>query len=181
MQTVKDRQAVTTRRPRGEAGEVVGQSWRESPEFLDIPGIDMYTKDGNLVTEVSLPEFEQDAVEVTATGEGLEISAFRKAKVSDGPKDRTYFMHEGRWSYWRQVRLPPAARPEELKYSLRDGKLRITMPIGKFKMSGRQATDNRKEESHDLHRTTPTPKSATAIEWRDQEFPDHWTRYRPAR
>lgn len=151
----------------------------QTPAFLDIAGIDMYAQGNELITEVPLPEFKQDEVEVTATSEGMEISAIRKVKV-DEPKDRTYYLHEGRCSYWRRVGLPPAARPEELKYVMRGGRLRITMPIDRVLISDRQATNKREEASH-VYRNTAQNKQPAAIGFSDQEFPNHWTRYRPAR
>ena len=152
----------------------------KSPVFLDMSGIDMYAEDGELVTKVLLPEFKKEEIEVTATSEGLEISATRsgKNKIVDS---KTYFMREGRQSYWRHLCLPREAKPEAMTRTFRNGRLKITMPIGPPLSEVDMEIAKRKETSHDLREITSKAKRTKAIGFRDQDFPNHWTRYRPVR
>ena len=45
----------------------------------------------------------------------------------------------------------------------------------------KQATKRIKKENYDIHRTAPKNIQPKVIGQTDQEFPNHWTRYRPVR
>lgn len=143
------------------------------PVILDIPGIDMYAEDGGLVTEVLLPEFTEDEVKITATGDGLEIDAAHSGEPIEP--------EEGRQSYWRHLSLPKEAKPQAMKQEFHNGKLRITMPVGEPLDVFEKELMRRKEKGNDLREVTPKGKRAKTFGFRDQEFPNHWTRYRPVR
>lgn len=156
--------------------------WGRPPSFLDIPGIDMYAEDGELVTEVLLPEFQEPEIKVDATSEGLEINAFRAGEGEiDTDEEKTYFMHEGRQSYWRHLSLPREAKPEAMTWTFRNGRLKITMPIGLPPAAAKTNLVKRKEVRNDLHKAAAEAKRTKTPGYRDQEFPNHWTRYRPVR
>ncbi len=112
-----------------EFSKMLDQSWSSVPMFADVSAVDMYTEDGKLITEVSLPDFKKDEIEVAATSEGLEISAEHKEKEEKEAKNRRYLLRESSRSYWRRLSLPPEANTDEIKCALKDGKLTITMPI----------------------------------------------------
>ena len=108
--------------------KLLDRSWNLAPGFADVSAVDMYVEDGKLITEVVLPNFKKDEVEVTATAEGLEISAEHKEK-KEKTKDRRYLLRESSQSYWRRLSLPPEAKTDEVKCTLKDGKLVVTMPL----------------------------------------------------
>ena len=45
----------------------------------------------------------------------------------------------------------------------------------------KKAAKRIKEGNHDIHRAAPKNKQLKVIGRKDQEFPNHWTRYRPVR
>lgn len=108
--------------------KMLDRSWSLAPTFTDISAVDMYTEAGKLVTEASLPSFKKNEIEVTATSEGLEISAEHKEKEEETGK-RRYLLRESSQSYWRRLSLPPEAITDKVKCSFKDGKLTITMPL----------------------------------------------------
>jgi HSP20 family protein len=94
----------------------------------------MYTEGGKLVAEVVLPDFKKDEIEVTVTKESLEIKAEHKEKEETINKDRRYLLRESNQSYWRRLSLPARAKTDEVKCTLKDGKLIVSMPLeGKAK------------------------------------------------
>lgn len=109
--------------------KMLDRSWNLTPMLADISTVDMYTEDGKLITEVAMPNFKKDEIEVTATSEGLEISAEHKEKEEKATKNRHYLLRESSQSYWRHLSLPPDAKTDEVKCTLKDGKLTVTMPI----------------------------------------------------
>ena len=143
-----------------------------SPVVLGVPGINMRAEEGELVTEILLPEFKEDEIRVTADSEGLVIDALRSNKSRETP---------GRQSYWRHLSLPSEAQPEAMKQVFRGGKLRITMPVGEPLDVFEKELMRREEIGHDLRENTPKAKRTKTFGFRDQEFPNHWTRYRPVR
>lgn len=111
-----------------EFSKILDRSWSLAPRFSDVSAVDMYEEDGKLITEVALQDFKKDEIEVTATSEGLEISAEHKEKEEE-TKNRRYLLRESSQSYWRHLSLPPGAKTDEVKCTLKDGKLTITMPL----------------------------------------------------
>ena len=181
MDLVKSRPTAKIQAPQIGRVEQLAQNREEPPDFLDIPGIDMYAENGELITKVFLPEFKDQEVKVTATSEGLEISAMRKKRHEKEDEGRHYYMREGRQSYWRHLSLPREARPGELKYSFEHGKLRISMPVSASVEAYESKSNERKEISDDKHQNASEAKRSKTISFRNQEFPNHWTRYRPVR
>lgn len=111
-----------------EFSKILDRSWSPAPRFSDVSAVDMYEEDGKLITEVALQDFKKDEIEVTATSEGLEISAEHKEKEEE-TKNRRYLLRESSQSYWRHLSLPPDAKTDEVKCALKDGKLTITIPL----------------------------------------------------
>ena len=110
--------------------KLLDRSWSLAPRFADASAVDMYVEDSKLITEVALPDFKKDEVEVTATAEGLEINAEHKEKEEEKEtKNRRYLLRESSQSYWRHLSLPPDAKTDEVKCALKDGKLVITIPL----------------------------------------------------
>ncbi len=112
-----------------EFSKILDRSWSLAPRFADVSAVDMYVEDDKLITEVALPDFKKGEVEVTATSEGLEISAEHKEKEEKGTENRRYLLRESSQSYWRHLSLPPDAKTDEVKCTLKDGKLTITIPL----------------------------------------------------
>ncbi len=109
--------------------KLLDRGWNMMPGFVDVSPVDMYVEDGKLITAVALPNFKKNEVEVTATSEGLEISAEHKEKEEKETKNRRYLLRESSQSYWRRLSLPPEAKADDVKCVLKDGKLTVTMPL----------------------------------------------------
>lgn len=111
--------------------KILERSWNWAPALTETSVVDMYTEDDKLVTEVAVPDFKKEEITVTTTDEGLEISAEHKEK--EEKKGRHYLLRESSQSYWRRLGLPPEAKADKAKCTLKDGKLTIVMPLEKQK------------------------------------------------
>jgi HSP20 family protein len=112
-----------------ELSDVLERSWSLAPAFADIPIVDMYIKDDQLIAETSLPQFKKEEIQVTATEEGLEISAEHKTKQAEKDEGRRYLLKESSRSFWRRLYLPPEAQTDKVECAFKEGRLTITMPI----------------------------------------------------
>lgn len=108
--------------------KMLDRSWGMLPSFTDMSPVDMYTEKGNLITEIALPDFKKEEIEVTATAEGLEINAVHQEKKEE-QQERRYLLHESSQSYWRRISLPAEADTDKVDCTLKDGKLKIVMPL----------------------------------------------------
>lgn len=102
--------------------------WGQFPTFAEAGAIDMYEEDGNLLAEVSLPNFKKGEVKITADEGVLEVSAEHKEKEEEKAK-RHYFFRESSNQYFRRVILPEGVKADKAVASFKDGVLKITMPF----------------------------------------------------
>ena len=112
-----------------EISELLSKDLSWTPFFADVSAVDMYVEKDKLFVEASLPQFKKEEINVTATGDGLEITAEHEEKEERGENDRQYFLKESSQSYVRRISLPEGTNKDEVKCSYKDGKLTITMPI----------------------------------------------------
>ncbi len=109
--------------------EEMGKSdWNALPILEDVPAMDMYEEDGNLVAEVSLPNFDRTEVSVAADDGILEISAEHKQDVKEH-LGRLYYFRECRDKYFRRVTLPDGVLIDKAKAMFRDGVLKVSIPL----------------------------------------------------
>jgi HSP20 family protein len=90
--------------------------------------LDMYEEDGKLITEVSLPNYKKEEINVRADNGILEISASHKGSEEKNDK-RNYYYKENSSKYMRRVMLPDGVRPDNVDATFKDGMLRVEMPI----------------------------------------------------
>lgn len=93
----------------------------------NIPTTDVYEKDGNLVVEAHLPNFERDDVDIQVNGDNLTISAERHEKEED--KDKKYLVRESSDTFYRMISLPERADKDKISADMVDGKLVVTVPM----------------------------------------------------
>ena len=93
----------------------------------NIPTTDVYEKDGNLVVEAHLPNFDREDVDIQVNGDDLVISAERHEKEED--KDKKYIVRESSSNFYRTISLPERADKDEIKADMVDGKLMVTIPM----------------------------------------------------
>ncbi len=104
-----------------------GDDWMSSFKGLSIPTTDVYTKDGNLVVEAHLPNFEQKDVNISVDDGALIISAERHEKEED--KGKKYVVRESSSSFYRRIALPERANSDKVEAHLDDGVLKVSVPL----------------------------------------------------
>lgn len=102
--------------------------WGVFPTLTEASTMDLYEEDGNLVAEVSLPNFKKEEVKVTTDEGVLEVTAEHKEKEEKKGK-RQYYFHESSDSYFRRVTLPEGVKADKANASFKDGVLKVTMPV----------------------------------------------------
>lgn len=120
---------------------------RDLDRFFDSDGkssmiadsfmMDMYEQDGQLITEVTLPNFKKEEINITTDNGVLEITAEHKEEEEQKNK-RNYFFRESSNQYSRRVMLPEGADANQIDAAFQDGVLKITMPIMKEKSEAKQ-------------------------------------------
>jgi len=89
---------------------------------------DVYREDRHIVVEGDLPGFERDDLAVFGDDTRLVLSGTRMHRVR-GP-ERTYFNRERRLAtVHREIPLPQRVRSEHAQVTLRDGVLRVRLPL----------------------------------------------------
>lgn len=94
---------------------------------VNIPTTDVYEKDGNLVVEAHLPNYDRDDVDIQVDGDNLVISAERHEKEED--KGKKYIIRESSSNFYRTISLPERADKDQIKADMVDGKLVVTIPM----------------------------------------------------
>ena len=94
---------------------------------VNIPTTDVYTKDNELITEVHLPNFSEDNVNIEVEKNALIIQAQRHDKEED--KDKRYVVRESSSSFYRSIQLPDRADVDNIQASLDDGILHVRVPL----------------------------------------------------
>jgi HSP20 family protein len=93
-----------------------------------LPNIDVFERDGKLVTRVDLPGLKKEDVSVEVTDGRLSISGERKATVEE-KKDRLYRWEREYGHFCRVVPLPDRVAPADVQASFVDGVLEVTVPL----------------------------------------------------
>ena len=94
---------------------------------INIPTTDVYTKNNELVTEVHLPNFTEDNVNIEVENNALIIQAQLVDKEED--KSKKYVVRESSSSFYRSIQLPERADVNNIQAHLEDGILRVSIPL----------------------------------------------------
>jgi HSP20 family protein len=101
----------------------------DSPALINwVPQIDVFEKDGRLVTRIDLPGMKKEEVKVEVTDGHLAISGERKATVEE-KTDQFYRSEREYGQFYRAVPLPDGVKPEDVKAVFVDGVLDVSVPI----------------------------------------------------
>lgn len=93
----------------------------------NIPAIDMYQTDDEVVVKAVLPGIKSDEVQINVTGDILTIKGEMKQK--DEIKEKNYHIREQRWgAFERSVRLPVTVVSDKAKADFENGVLTVTLP-----------------------------------------------------
>jgi HSP20 family protein len=97
-------------------------------EFAFKPAIDVFEKDGRLVTKIDLPGMKKEDVKVEVTNGYLSISGQRKSELEE-EKDTFYRCEREYGSFYRAVPLPDGVKLEDVKATFNDGVLEVSLPL----------------------------------------------------
>lgn len=128
MQLVKHSPSREMQRIERDLDKLWQTGWGIFPTFTEVSTMDLYQEDGNLIAEVSLPNFKKEEVKVKTDEGVLEVSAEHKEEEKKKNK-RQYYFHESSNSYFRRVTLPQGVKTDKADASFKDNVLRVTMPM----------------------------------------------------
>ena len=92
------------------------------------PRVDVFERDGRLVTKVDLPGVKKEDVSVQVTDGHLALSGERKHE-SEETKDNVYRSEREYGSFYRAVPLPQGVKLEDVKATFADGVLEVSVPL----------------------------------------------------
>jgi HSP20 family protein len=93
-----------------------------------FPEIDVFEKDGRLVTKIDLPGLKKEDVKVEVTDGHLAISGERKTEAEE-KKEGVYRCEREYGSFYRAVPLPEGVKLEDVKAVFTDGVLEVSVPL----------------------------------------------------
>jgi HSP20 family protein len=94
------------------------------------PRVEMEQRGDSIVVSADLPGVRKEDVQIELTQDGLTISAERRDEREAGDEESGYRSSERSFgSFYRTIPLPQTVDREQLKASMRDGVLRITIPL----------------------------------------------------
>jgi HSP20 family protein len=92
------------------------------------PKVDVFEKDGRLVTKVDLPGVKKEDVTVEVTDGHLTLSGQRKQETEE-KKDNVYRTEREYGTFYRAVPLPEGVKLEDIKATFADGVLEVSVPL----------------------------------------------------
>ncbi|HSE29554.1 MAG TPA: Hsp20/alpha crystallin family protein [Candidatus Saccharimonadales bacterium] len=97
-------------------------------QISESNAMDVYEENGNLIAEVSLPNFSKNEINVTTDEGVLEVSAEHKEHEEQKDK-RRYYLRESSNQYFRRVALPGGAKVEKAEAEFKNGTLKVIVPM----------------------------------------------------
>lgn len=92
------------------------------------PEIDVFEKNGRLVTRVDLPGVKKEDVKVEVADGQLTISGERKSEFEE-EKEQYYRCEREYGSFYRSVPLPEGTKLEDVQATFADGVLEVSVPL----------------------------------------------------
>ncbi len=93
----------------------------------EMPAIDMYQTDKDVVVKASLPGMKGEDVDISVTGDVLTIKGEHKEEQE--VKEESYFRKEMRYgSFVRSLEIPVPVKVDKADAVFEDGVLTLTMP-----------------------------------------------------
>jgi HSP20 family protein len=101
----------------------------QSPS-LWTPKIDVQQRNDAIVVRADLPGVNKDDLQIEVHNDTLVISGQRREEREEGAQDQGYRLFERSYgSFYRTVPLPEGTNPDEIKAEMRDGVLKVTLPV----------------------------------------------------
>jgi HSP20 family protein len=104
------------------------RAWPALEAAAWFPKIEVFEKDGRLVTKVDLPGMKKEDVTVEVTDGHLAISGERKRETEE-KREHVYRSERDYGSFYRAVPLPEGAKLEDVKATFTDGVLEVSVPL----------------------------------------------------
>ena len=92
-----------------------------------IPAVDMYETEGEVMVEASLPGLKPEEVDITITGNSLEIRGETKQDTEEKRGDY-YYKERSYGSFQRSLTLPVEIKADETEATFENGVLKLKMP-----------------------------------------------------
>jgi HSP20 family protein len=97
---------------------------------LWTPQIDVQHRNDAVVVCADLPGVRKEDVQIEVQDDALVISGKRREEREEGGDDQGYRTIERSYgSFYRTVPLPQGTNPDEIKAVMRDGVLKVTLPL----------------------------------------------------
>lgn len=104
-----------------------GDDWVAPFKMDNVPTTDVFTQGDNMIVQAHLPNFDQDDIDIQIDDDYLTIQAERHEKEED--KAKKYLVRESSSSFYRRIFLPNRANSKKVDAELKDGMLRVTIPL----------------------------------------------------
>lgn len=112
--------------------ELFNTSASRLPSLGALPAMDVYNEnDKQLVTELQLPGFSQEDIDISVRNGMLEIKGEKHEKEEEkgNDKKRQYMMRESTSSFYRRIVLPKHADTDSISAEFDNGMLKVTVPF----------------------------------------------------
>jgi HSP20 family protein len=97
---------------------------------LRTPQIDVQQREDAIIVRADLPGVRKEDVQVEVKDQALVISGQRREDYEEGDEDRGYRSVERRYgSFYQTVPLPQGTNPEQITAEMRDGVLKVKLPL----------------------------------------------------
>ena len=101
------------------------------------PTMDVQRCNGNLVVSAELPGLKKEEVKVEVTDDALVIQGERKQEHKEDHEG--YHRYERSYGqFYRSIPLPEGAKTDQVKAELKDGVLKVSIPVPETAKKGRQ-------------------------------------------
>lgn len=101
------------------------------------PAVDVQRSDGTLVVSADLPGLKKEEVKVEVTDDELVIEGERKLEHKEDREG--YHMWERSYGqFYRSIPLPEGAKTDQVKAELKDGVLKVSIPVPEVAKKSRQ-------------------------------------------
>ena len=98
-----------------------------SQEGGDLPVVDMYEEDGDLMVKASLPGLKPEEVDITITGTTLHIRGETKDETEEKRGDY-YYKERSCGAFERSLDLPVEVKADEAQATFENGVLTLKLP-----------------------------------------------------
>lgn len=110
--------------------DLFNTSTSRPPSLGSLPAMDVYNEDDKrLVTELQVPGFKQEEIDISVQNGMLEIKGEHKEKEENKDKKRQYMMRESTSSFYRRIVLPKHADTDGIEAEFDNGMLRVAIPF----------------------------------------------------